>query len=115
MEELVRQISDETGIAADTVRPALILVFKYLDRDAPQDKVEKLFDAVPGAREAMAASKAKAPTSSLGAFMALNGIGMGMGDLKPFARTFLKIARERTGADTIDGLVAAVPGLGSVV
>ena len=45
MEELVRQISDETGIAADTVRPALILVFKYLDRDAPQDKVEKLFDA----------------------------------------------------------------------
>lgn len=115
MEELVEQIGNDTGIPTDSIRSALILVFKYLDRDGPPEQVSSLLDAFPGTREAIAESPARAPSTTMGAFMALTGAGIGMGELKPFAKSFGRIARARAGTETVDQIVASIPGLGAAI
>src|SRR5438105_1435585 len=54
MDELVAKIVAATGVDASVARRAAALILGFLLREGASDKVGKLIDALPGAREAIA-------------------------------------------------------------
>jgi hypothetical protein len=115
MDELVAQISASTGVDAAVARSAAVIILKFLMREGPGDKVGILVDALPGAREAIAASPAGGSSGIMGAFNDLTAAGLGMGDIQGVAHAFGDFARGKAGADTVDDVVGAIPGLSQFV
>jgi len=112
MDELVAKVAAATSIDAATARKAVIIMFQFLLNAGPKDKVDKLVDDLPGARAAVPAG---GPSDIMGAFNALTGAGLGMGQIQSVARAFGTVAREHVGAKAVDDVVAGIPGLGQFV
>lgn len=108
MDELVAKVAAATGIDTATARKAVVIILQFLLNAGPKEKVDKFVDDLPGAR---AAIDAGGPSDIMGAFNALSGAGLGMGQIQSVARTFGKVAREHVGAKTVDDVVAGIPGL----
>lgn len=115
MDELVAKIAAATGVDPETARKAAIIILKFLVKEGPADKVGLLVDALPGAREAMAANPLGGSSGIMGAFNDLTAAGLGMGDIQGAARTFGEFAREKAGNAAVDAVVGAIPGLGQFV
>ena len=115
MDELVAQISASTGVDAAVARRAAVIILRFLMTEGPTDKVGILVDALPGAREAIAASPAGGSSGIMGAFNDLTAAGLGMGDIQGVAQDFGGFARYKAGADTVDDVVGAIPGLSQFV
>jgi hypothetical protein len=115
MDELVAKVADDAGVDKAVARNAVIIVLKFLLREGPTDKVSAVIEVLPGAREAIATSDAGGSAGVMGAFNDLSAAGLGMTEMQVAARSFGAFAREKAGAETIDDIVASVPGLGSFV
>ena len=104
----------ELGIDRQVAEQAVGIILAFLIKEAPADKIKPLIDAMPGAAEAAAAAP-KAGAFSMGGIMGvgtqLMGLGLGMGEVQGVARTLLAFAREKVGADQVDEMVGAIPGL----
>ena len=114
MDELVVQVAQATGVDTATARKAVTIIFQFLLNAGPKDKVDKLVDNLPGARAAIG-TNGHGPTDIMGAFSALTGAGLGMGQIQGVARAFGKVARDHVGAQTVDDVVAGIPGLSQFV
>ena len=114
MDELVAKVAQATGVDAATARKAVIIIFQFLLNAGPKDKVDKLVDNLPGARAAIG-TDGRGPADIMGAFSALSGAGLGMGQIQGVARAFGKVARSHVGAQTVDDVVAGIPGLSQFV
>lgn len=115
MDELVAQISASTGVDPAVARRAAVIILTFLMKEGPNDKVGLLVDALPGARQAIAASPAGDNSGIMGAFNDLTAAGLGMGDIQGVAHAFGDFARSKAGADTVDDVVGAIPGLSQFV
>lgn len=115
MDELVAKVAADAGIHPAIARDAVIIILKFLMHDGPSDKVSTVLDALPGAREAIAASDVGGSAGVMGAFNDLSAAGLGMDQMQTAAQSFGAFAREKAGAQTIDDIVAAVPDLGPFV
>lgn len=114
MDDLVARISAETGVEPDVARKAVTVILKFLMAEGPPDKVVKLVEAIPGAREAI--TNGDAVTGGvMGVFNQLTSAGLGMGDIQSVARSFIAYAKEKAGAATVDDVVNAIPGLSQFV
>ena len=111
MDELVSQIATNLGIDPGVARKAAIIILKFLAKEAPADKVQALVDAIPGAKEAMAAGPAVSGGGIMGIFGDLTGAGLGMGEIQGLAKEFLGYARAKVGAQTVNSVVGSIPGL----
>lgn len=112
MDELVAKVAEATGIDAATARKAVVIILQFLSNAGPKDKVDKLIDDIPGARAEIGAG---GPSDVMGAFNALTGAGLGMGQIQSVAKAFGDVARAYVGADTVNAVVAEVPGLSQFV
>jgi len=115
MDELVAKVVADTGIDPAVARTSVIVILKFLRHEGPSDKVDVLIDDLPGAREAMAASDAGGTAGIMGIFNDLTAAGLGMGEMQAVARSFGEYARAKAGADTVNEIVASVPGLSQFV
>lgn len=131
MEEIIRRIAAAAGINEDLAREAVGIILNFLNRDGPQDKVSQLLDALPGARDLVAGTDAPGGLlgglasklggslgGGMGAMAALNELtsaGLDMGQVQTVTRELVGIAREKAGADVVDQVVDAIPGLGQVL
>jgi hypothetical protein len=117
MDELVAKVAQSTGVEASTARKAVVIILQFLLNAGPKDKVEKLIEDLPGARAAIGGngSGGGGPSDIMGAFAALTGAGLGMSQIQGVARAFGKVAREHVGSQTIDEVVAGIPGLSQFV
>jgi hypothetical protein len=111
MDELVAKIVAATGADASVARRAAALILGFLLREGASDKVGLLVDALPGAREAIAANPGSGAGGVMGVFNDLTAAGLGMGQVQSAAKVFVAFAREKAGAATVDQIVASVPGL----
>jgi hypothetical protein len=114
MDELVGRLVAELGIDREVAEQAVGIILAFLIKEAPADKIKPLIDAMPGA----AAAAAAAPSGgvfNMGGIMGvgtqLMGLGLGMGEVQGVARILLAFAREKVGADQVDEMVGAIPGL----
>lgn len=114
MDELVTKVAEATGIDSATARKAVVIILQFLANAGPKDKVDALVDQLPGARAAIGDGSG-GPSDIMGAFNALTGAGLGMGQIQGVATAFGKVAREHVGAATFDQVVSSIPGLAQFV
>lgn len=114
MDELVGRLVAELGIDPKVAEQAVGIILAFLIKEAPEDKIKPLLDAMPGA----AAAAEAAPSGGafgmggiMGVGTQLMGLGLGMGEVQGVARTLLAYAREKVGEDAVGDMVGAIPGL----
>ena len=115
MDELVAKIVAATGADASVARRAAALILGFLLREGARDKVPLLVDALPGAREAIAANPGTGGGGVMGVFNDLTAAGLGMGQIQGATKAFVGYAREKAGAAAVDQIVASIPGLSQFV
>ena len=115
MDELVAGIVAATGVDAAVAQRAAALILGFLLREGAPDKVPALVDALPGAREAIAAHPSSGAGGVMGVFNDLTAAGLGMGQIQGVASAFVSYAREKSGAAIVDQIVASIPGLSQFV
>lgn len=123
MDELISRLVANVGIDKDAAEKAVAIMFEFLRKEGPPDKVQALLERLPGALELMEAQQGV--DSSGGGMFALGGImgagtkmmaaGLSMGQVQGVARETLAFAREKAGEDTVGEIVGAVPGLSQFV
>lgn len=126
MEELIARITQKTGLDAATVRKAIGLILGYLQKEGPQDEVNQLIAALPGAQDAIDEGKASGGGGLMGMMgsmgggvMALGGqlmgIGVSMGQMQPLGKELFAYGREKAGEDTMGAIMGSIPGLSQFI
>ena len=119
MDELISRLVANVGIDKGAAEKAVAIMFEFLRKEGPPDKVQALLERLPGALELMEAQQGV--DASGGGMFALGGImgagtkmmaaGLSMGQVQGVARETLAFAREKAGEDTVGEIVGAIPGL----
>jgi len=123
MDELVARLVAKVGIDQATAERAIGIIFEFLLKEGPPDKVQALIDRLPGAAELMEAQEGV--DASGGGGFAMGGImgagtklmtaGLSMGQVQAVTRETIAFARETAGDDAIGEIVGAIPGLSQFI
>lgn len=124
MNDIIRQISESTGIQANVAEKALGLMLGFLEKEGDDEAVQKMLAAVPGARELVSQYGGDGSGGFLaglagGGIMGLGqqlmGAGLGMSEITALARQTIAVAKQHAGEDVVDQVVASIPGLSQFV
>ena len=129
MQDLVSRITQTAGIDAATAEKSIAVIFGFLQKEAPKDVIDTLIANVPEARDALAGTQEKTGSGGLlggmaglmggGGIMAvgsqLMALGLSMPQIQDVTREIIAYAREKAGDDTVNQLVASIPGLSQFV
>jgi len=123
MDELVARLVAKLGVDQTAAEKAVGIIFEFLLKEGPPDKVKALIDRLPGAAELMEAQGGV--DASGGGGFALGGImgagtkmmsaGLSMAQVQGVTRETIAYARETAGEDAIGEVVGAIPGLSQFV
>ena len=123
MDELIARIVANVGVDRDAAEKAVGVIFEFLLKEGPADKVKALMDHLPGAEDLMEAQEGI--DASGGGGFAMGGImgagtkmmaaGLSMGQVQGVTREVIAYAREQAGEDAIGEVVGAIPGLGQFI
>ena len=117
MQELIARISEKAGVDQELARKAIGIIFNFLNQSAPGDKMGLLLDAIPGARDLLG-PKDGAMAGIMGAMAAANEMteaGLDLEQVQQVSRETLQYAREKAGEETVNDIVASIPGLSQYV
>lgn len=123
MEELVARIVGKVGIDEAVARDAIAIIFTFLRKEAPDDKVAALAAKIPGATAFMGDDTGDGAETlgGLGGLMGggamavvgqLQGLGLGLGEIQGVTQETIEFAREKAGDEAVRDVVGAIPGLG---
>jgi hypothetical protein len=129
MNELIDRLVADIGIDRATAEKAVGIIFDFLVKEGPADKVRPLLATLPGAEALMQIGAAEDGPSGggfgglidgsadgvMGAGMRMMAVGLSMGQVQSLAREVLAFAREKAGDDAVGEAVAAIPGLAQFV
>ncbi len=65
MDELIQRIMAAAGIEEDVAKNAIGIILGFLNKEGPEDKMQLIFDALPGAKDLV---DARAEAGSGGGF-----------------------------------------------
>ncbi len=122
MDELVDRIVARVGVDRTVAEKSVGIIFDFLSKEGPTDRVHALLDRLPGADAALTAARANdtgGMFGSMGGIMGvgsrLMGAGLGMSEIQGVTRELIAYAREQVGDEAVDEIVAAVPGLSQFI
>jgi hypothetical protein len=123
MDELIARLVADVGIDRATAEKAVGIIFDFLVKEGPADKVQPLLANFPGAEALMqraasesdAGGMAGAMGGVMGAGMRMMSAGLSMGQVQSVTRAVIAYTREKAGEDAVGEIVAAVPGLAQFV
>ena len=115
MDELTAKIAAQCGVDMETARTAAIIILKFIAGAGPPDATQRLIEALPGAREEMAASSAGGGIGLIGTFNDLSAAGLSIEQIQAAAHSLGDVARDKVGGETVDAIIGSVPGLGPFV
>ena len=124
MDELIARLVANVGIDRAAAEKAVGIIFDFLLKEGPADKVQPLLAKLPGAEAVMqkAASESDAGGAMAGAMGGVMGAGMrmmsaglSMGQVQSVTRAVIAYTREKAGEDAVGEIVAAIPGLAQFV
>jgi len=127
MEELIARVTQKTGLEASVARKAIGIILAYLQKEGPQNEVNQLIAALPGAEEAIANAQGTSSGGGImgmvgamgGGVMALGGqlmgAGVSMGQMQPLGKELFAYGREKAGEDVMGPIVGSIPGLSQFV
>jgi hypothetical protein len=123
MDELVARLVANIGVDQVAAEKAVGIIFEFLRKEGPADKVQALLDRMPGAQALMQAQEGV--DASGGGGFAMGGImgagtkmmaaGLNMGQVQGVTREVIAYARETAGEEAIGEIVGAIPGLSQFV
>jgi hypothetical protein len=122
MDELVDRIVARVGVDRTVAEKSVGIIFDFLAKEGPTEKVHTLLARLPGADAALAAARANDTGGMFGSMGGIMGVGsrlmaagLGMGEIQGVTRELIAYAREKVGDAEVDEVVAAVPGLGQFI
>ena len=122
MDELVDRIVARVGVDRTVAEKSVGIIFDFLSKEGPTEKVHALLDRLPGADAALAAARANDPGGMFGGMGGVMGVGsrlmaagLGMGEIQAVTRELIAYAREKAGDEAVGEIVGAVPGLGQFI
>ena len=120
MDELIGRLVANVGVDRAAAEKAVGIIFDFLRKEGPADKVQALLDRVPGAQ-----ALAEAQGADAGGVFAMGGImgagtkmmsaGLSMGQVQGVTKEVIAYAREKAGEDAVGEIVGAIPGLSQFV
>lgn len=116
MNELITRITDHVGIDTATAEKAVGLILAFLQEEGPQDKVAAFIAAIPNAQELIAqADQSGLFSNMMGGVMGLGSklmaAGLGMSEITSISKETISYAKEKAGAQNVDAVISAIPGL----
>ena len=122
MDELIARLVANVGIDRTQAERAVGIIFDFLRKEGPADKVQALIDRLPGAQELMQSQQGLdggggmfAMGGIMGAGTKMMAAGLSMGQVQNVTKEVIAFARENAGEDAIGEIVGAIPGLGQFV
>ena len=130
MEELINRIVAASGVGEEQAREAIAIILKFLNKDGPEEQMQQIFDALPGAAELVAAREETRGGGGLlgglgsmmgggmGAMAALNELtnaGLDMDGVQSVVKELVSYAKEKAGDDFVDEVISQIPGLSQIV
>ena len=121
MDELIARLVANVGVDRTAAEKAVAIIFDFLRKEGPADKVDALMARLPGAQEFMQAHEADvsggmfAMGGIMGAGTKMMAAGLSMGQVQGVTKEVIAFARERGGEDAIGEIVGAIPGLSQFV
>lgn len=124
MNDIIRQISEATGIQPNVAEKALGLMLGFLEKEGEDGPVQKMLAAIPGARDLISQYggdgsggflSGLAGGGIMGLGQQLMGLGMGMGEITALAKQTIALAKQYAGEELVDQVVASIPGLSQFV
>jgi hypothetical protein len=124
MNDIIRQISEATGIQPNVAEKALGLMLGFLEKEGEDGPVQKMLAAIPGAKDLISQYggdgsggflSGLAGGGIMGLGQQLMGQGLGMGEITALAKQTIALARQYAGDQLVDEVVASIPGLGQFV
>ena len=119
MQDLIDTICTTMGLEPETARKAVGIVFDFIQKNAPPVESAAVIDKVPGGREAAAAAAEDEAEGGGTAIPGLMGLadrlmaeGLGMSHMPALGRILFDYLRRQAGPGAVDGVAAAIPGLG---
>jgi hypothetical protein len=122
MDELVGRIVGTVGIERPVAERAVGIILDFLATEGPADKVQALIERLPGAAEAIDATRADGGGAAFGGMGGVMGVGsrlmsagLGMSEIKGVTHELMAYAREKAGDEDLNGIVDAIPGLSQFI
>jgi hypothetical protein len=123
MKELIKRVSEATGLPEKNAEEALAIVLTLIKAQGDQKKVEALFAKLPGAKELASRHAAASGGGWLGklggglmggplvAVTKLQARGLSMAQIKALGAEVLGYAREKAGDKLVREAAGSIPGL----
>ena len=122
MDELVDRIAANVGVDRTVGEKSVGIIFDFLSKEGPTEKVHALLDQLPGAAAAIAAARASDAGGVFGSMGGIMGVGsrlmsagLGIGEIQGVTRELIAYAREKAGDEAVGDIVAAIPGLSQFI
>lgn len=130
MEELIKRIMATAGIDEGVATNAVGIILGFLNKEGPADKMQLIFDALPGTAELVAAREQESSGGGLlgglgsmmgggmGAMAALNELnnaGLDMDGVQSVVKELVSYAKEKAGDDVVDEVISQIPGLSQII
>ncbi|MES0810728.1 DUF2780 domain-containing protein [Roseibium sp. SCPC15] len=130
MEELISRIMTAAGIDKEVAKKAVAIILGFLNKEGPEDKMQLIFDALPGAADLVAEREQEKSGGGLlgglgsmmgggmGAMAALNELtsaGLDMNGVQSVVKELVSYAKEKAGDDVVDEVISQIPGLSQIV
>ncbi|MBO6509129.1 MAG: DUF2780 domain-containing protein [Roseibium sp.] len=130
MEELIKRIMAAAGIDEDVATNAVGIILGFLNKEGPEDKMQLIFDALPGTAELVAAreeggsgggllgglgSMMGGQMGAMAALNELNSAGLDMEGVQSVVKELVSYAKEKAGDEVVDEVISQIPGLSQII
>jgi hypothetical protein len=119
MDELIGRLAANTGVERAAAEKSVAVIFEFLLKEGPTDKVQALLDKLPGANAMIAAAGNQGDGGGMGGIMGagarMMAAGLSMPQIEAVTRETIAFAREKAGDDAVGEIVGAIPGLAQFV
>src|ERR1700687_2622580 len=117
MDELVDRIAAKVGVDRTVAEKSVGIIFDFLSKEGPTEKVQALLDQLPGANAAIAAARADDTGGMFGSMGGIMGVGsrlmsagLGMGEIQGVTHQIISYTLEKAGEEGLNGSVHPIPG-----
>jgi len=126
MQELISRVVAAAGLDHEQAEKAIGIIMSLVRSQGPRDKVDRLFERLPGAAELakrhgsdgaarggllgglLGGGLMGAPLAAVGK---LQAAGLSMAEIKAVGYEVLAYAKEKAGADLVRDVAGSIPGL----
>jgi hypothetical protein len=121
MDELIERLVANVGVDRTTAEKAVVVIFDFLRKEGPSDKVQALIGSIPGfeailkARESDGGGGMFVMGGIMGAGARMMTAGLTMGQVQGVTKEVIAYAREKAGDETLAEIARATPGLSQFV